>query len=53
MCCDHRVAVPYEAYPVIYTSGDAVDVFKDGCWWTGRVCECYDDHITVMFPSQY
>lgn len=33
--------------------GDAVDVFKDGCWWTGRVCKCYDDHITVMFPSEY
>lgn len=31
--------------------GDAVDVSKDGCWWTGRVCQCYTDHITVMFPN--
>ncbi len=32
--------------------GDAVDVEKDGCWWTGRVGQCYDDHITVIFPSE-
>lgn len=31
--------------------GDAVDVEKDGCWWTGRVGQCYDDHITVIFPN--
>ena len=35
----------------VYFLGDAVDVSKDGCWWTGRVCQCYTDHITVMFPS--
>ena len=34
------------------TLGDAVDVEKDGCWWTGRVGQCYDDHITVIFPSE-
>lgn len=32
--------------------GDAVDDEKDGCWWTGRVGQCCDDHVTVIIPSE-
>ena len=32
---------------------DAVNVLKDGCWWTDKVCKCNVDHIAIMFPSEH